>query len=98
MTLCGLAAPQLLKLSCAERLRTPFYLITDADTFYLRPLSAEALLEAGPCTAASAVCDNSKTTAYRCHTRCAVHGHSKLSVAFSAMDFTYLHALCSLSS
>jgi hypothetical protein len=33
-------AVQLLKLGCAHLIRTPFYLITDADTFYLNPFSA----------------------------------------------------------
>lgn len=35
---------QLLKLGCAHLIKTPFYLITDADTFYLNPFSAGKLL------------------------------------------------------
>jgi Family of unknown function (DUF6492) len=38
----GLAV-QLLKLGCAHLIKTPFYLITDADTFYLNPFSAGEL-------------------------------------------------------
>ena len=33
---------QLLKLACGHLIPTPFYLITDADTFYLNPFSAGA--------------------------------------------------------
>ena len=46
MQMCGTSAPaaQLLKLGCAHLIETPFYLITDADTFYLNPFSAGELL------------------------------------------------------
>jgi hypothetical protein len=40
---------QLLKLGCAHLITTPFYLITDADTFYLNRFSAGKL-----CTAVAA--------------------------------------------
>lgn len=41
---------QLLKLACGHLVTTPFYLITDADTFYLNPFSAG---RAPPAAAAS---------------------------------------------
>ena len=47
---------QLLKLACASVLRTPFYLTTDADLFYLAPVSALDLLEQGNCSDAGAIC------------------------------------------
>ncbi len=36
----GTLGAQLLKLACAHLIRTPYYLITDADTFFLNPFSA----------------------------------------------------------
>lgn len=54
---------QLVKLACAFVVETPFLLITDADTFFLRPMRGQDLVEAARCTASSAICDaNGKVT------------------------------------
>jgi hypothetical protein len=34
--------PQVLKLGCGHVVKTPYYLITDADTFFLNPFGAGA--------------------------------------------------------
>ena len=51
---------QLLKLACGLTIQTPYYLITDTDTVFLRPLEALDLLEQAECTTDSGVCDLEK--------------------------------------
>ncbi len=43
-----------------SRLQTPYLLITDADTFFMRDLGALDLMEQEACTEASGVCDLQK--------------------------------------
>lgn len=57
MTWC---AVQLVKLACGNTIQTPFYLITDADTFFMRSMQALDLVAQGECKPDSGVCDLKK--------------------------------------
>jgi Family of unknown function (DUF6492) len=50
MHLGGWQKQQLVKLACSAILTTPYYLITDADLFYLSPVGAADMLLEEPCT------------------------------------------------
>lgn len=65
----GWQKQQLLKLACAHLVPTPFYLITDADTFYLNTFSAEDLFDTAGCSATTHItCDSRRTQSYRAKT------------------------------
>lgn len=53
----GWLTQQLLKLACAPLVKTPFYLLLDADVFAARPFAASDLFELRQCEPGSAVCD-----------------------------------------
>lgn len=55
--LSGWYKQQLIKLACSFTVQTPFYLLTDADTFFLSDMSAFDLMDQRACTIESAVCD-----------------------------------------
>jgi hypothetical protein len=46
-----------LTISCSLPLQTPYFLITDADTFFIRELEALTLLDQQDCTPDSSICD-----------------------------------------
>jgi Family of unknown function (DUF6492) len=82
---------QLTKLACARHISTPFYLITDADTFYMTAVSATDLVESGTCEATSAVCDHKRTVSYRARNELALHTPSNES---SNQQVTGHHPAC----
>mmetsp|Transcript_1620 Transcript_1620/g.4762 ORF Transcript_1620/g.4762 Transcript_1620/m.4762 type:complete len:408 (+) Transcript_1620:267-1490(+) len=62
----GWLKQQLLKLACAHLVTTPYYLITDADTFFLNPFSAGDLFHKQECEGRSyTVCDKEHKISYR---------------------------------
>lgn len=61
----GWMKQQLVKLACSFAISTPFYLITDADMFFLHDVGALDLIEQKECTEASGVCDTDKAIAFR---------------------------------
>ena len=48
---------QLVKLACSFTVNTPWFLILDADTFFLSPMEALDLMQQKACTNESVVCD-----------------------------------------
>lgn len=62
----GWLKQQVLKLGCGHVVKTPYYLITDADTFFLNPFGAGDIMERGRCDRSSnIVCNPSKTRGFR---------------------------------
>lgn len=61
----GWMKQQLVKLACSFAISTPFYLITDADMFFLHDVGALDLVEQTECTEASGVCDKDRAIAFR---------------------------------
>jgi len=51
---------QLVKLACGSTIQTPYYLITDADTFFMRSVQALDLVSQTECKPTSGVCDLKK--------------------------------------
>ena len=66
----GWVKQQLVKLGCAQVIKTPFYQILDADIFAVHQFSAKDLFETGLCGASSPVCDTSAATSYRSKNDC----------------------------
>ncbi|KAK9832312.1 hypothetical protein WJX74_005951 [Apatococcus lobatus] len=66
----GWLTQQLVKLACAPLVRTPFYMVMDADIFAARPFSARDLFEQTPCTDGSAVCDSKQEHQLRAKNDC----------------------------
>ena len=66
----GWLTQQLLKLACAAHVKTPFYLLIDADVFAARPFAAADLFELTPCTQGSAVCDAQREVQLRAKNDC----------------------------
>ena len=52
----GWLTQQLLKLACAPLVKTPFYMLLDADVFAARSFAASDLFELRPCSPDSTVC------------------------------------------
>lgn len=61
----GWMKQQLVKLACSFAISTPFYLITDADMFFLHDLGALDLMEQTECGKTSGVCDKDAAIAFR---------------------------------
>ncbi|KAK9823686.1 hypothetical protein WJX72_004630 [[Myrmecia] bisecta] len=61
----GWMKQQLLKLSCAAIMRTPFYLVTDVDSFFTRNVTALDLFQQAACTQDTPVCDAANLVSYR---------------------------------
>jgi len=61
----GWTKQQLVKLACGNTIQTPFYLITDADTFFMRSMQALDLVAQGECKPDSGVCDLKKQVQFR---------------------------------
>ncbi len=66
----GWLTQQLLKLACAPLIKTPFYLLLDADVFAARPFDAADLFEVQPCTDDSATCDSQHKLQFRAKNDC----------------------------
>ena len=49
-----------LRLACSFTIQTPYFLITDADTFFMRPFEALDLMHQKDCKKNSGVCDLQK--------------------------------------
>lgn len=62
----GWLKQQVLKLACGHLIETPYYLITDADTFFLNPFGSRDVVEVGACDRdGDIVCDTTRTQSYR---------------------------------
>ncbi len=61
----GWIRQQLVKLGCARLLKTPYYLVVDADVLYVRNITSTTLFKQSECIPASPVCDASHTVAYQ---------------------------------
>lgn len=61
----GWTKQQLVKLGCSQAISTPYYLITDADTFFMRKLQALNLVKQKECKETSGVCDIKEKVAFQ---------------------------------
>ena len=67
----GWTRQQVVKLACANLMKTPFYLVLDADIFVARQTHALDLFVRGPCqTEDHYVCDPLQHQSYRCKNDC----------------------------
>ena len=67
----GWTRQQVVKLACANLIRTPFYLVLDADVFVARQAHVLDLFVTEPCeTQASHICDHLSNKGYRCKNDC----------------------------
>lgn len=53
----GSIGVQLVKLGCSQNISTPWFLVTDADTFFMRKVQALDLVRQSDCNETSGVCD-----------------------------------------
>ncbi len=56
--------PQLIKLACSFKVETPYFLVLDADTFFLSPMEALDLMQLKTCTSSSALCDQERQATF----------------------------------
>ncbi|KAK9844482.1 hypothetical protein WJX74_003045 [Apatococcus lobatus] len=61
----GWIRQQLVKLGCARLLKTPYYLVVDADVLYVRNITSTTLFKKSECIPASPVCDSNHEFAYQ---------------------------------
>ncbi|KAA6419478.1 MAG: hypothetical protein FRX49_10576 [Trebouxia sp. A1-2] len=61
----GWVKQQLVKLSCANIVTTPFYLVLDTDVFFVKHFGAQDLFKTSQCSHLSAVCDKSGKISYQ---------------------------------
>ena len=61
----GWIRQQLVKLGCARLLKTPYYLVVDADVLYVRNITSTTLFKKSECIPASPVCDANHEWAYQ---------------------------------
>lgn len=67
----GWTRQQVVKLSCANLIRTPFYLVLDADVFMARQAHVLDLFVTNRCdTQESHICDHQSSIGYRCKNDC----------------------------
>ena len=53
------------KLSCAQIVTTPYYLVLDTDVFFVKRFGAQDLFKTSQCSRLSAVCDKKGRTAFQ---------------------------------
>lgn len=61
----GWIKQQVVKLACSFTIQTPYFLITDADTFFMREMEALDLMDQQDCTPSSSICDLQKRVQFR---------------------------------
>jgi hypothetical protein len=64
-SISGWVKQQVVKLACSFTIQTPYFLITDADTFFIRELEALTLLDQQDCTPDSSICDLQRKVQFR---------------------------------
>lgn len=65
-SISGWYKQQLVKLACSFTVTTPYFLVTDADTFFLRPFEAlDLMYQQEGCAKTSGVCDLQKQVHFR---------------------------------